>query len=58
MTGAIPGEVLFAEDPPPPQDTATAATAAAMRTAQSLNIVVSPSPRLATKDRLWNLNDY
>jgi len=50
MTVDIPDDVLFMEEPPPPHDSVTAAIAAAMRNALSLNMLISPNPRAATKD--------
>jgi hypothetical protein len=50
ITVDIPEEVLFVEELPPPHDIVTAAMAAAMRNALSLNILISPSPRPTTKD--------
>jgi hypothetical protein len=52
ITVDIPEEVLFAEELPPPHDTVSAAIAAAITNALSLNMLVSPSPRPAVQDLL------
>jgi hypothetical protein len=52
ITADIPEDVLLVEEPPPPHDIVTAAIAAARRNALSLNMLVSPSLRPATKDLL------
>jgi hypothetical protein len=58
ITADIPEVLLFAEELPPPHDTVSAAIAAAITNALSMNMLISPRPRPAIQDLLRDLNGY